>query len=459
MCRPRRVSSQRKASIVNVSVESLGPCKKLLRVEVPVEKVNAVFDEITGQFQKGAQLPGFRPGKAPKHLISRTYEGRIVEESRKKLFNDSYSAAAKQENLRVVVTLDIEEQQFGRGQEMKFTVTLETAPDFTLPAYKGLKAQRQLAVASDADVDRALNILRDQQATYDDVTRPLQDGDVAVVNYSGTVDGKPLTDLAPTAKGLTSKQNTWILLKTGSFVPGFTEPLVGANIGDKRTVNVTFETEFVHPELAGLAATYEVEILGIKEKVLPEVNEEFAKKFGAESVEQLLQGIRNDLQRELDNRQRQGVRDQLLKGLLSQLEFELPESVIANETKNIVYGIVNENQKRGVPQEVIEQKKDEIFSNAKTSAKDRVKVAFILNRIAESEKIGVDDKEMTQRVMWLAQQNNVTPDKMVKQIQDQNAVGELRQDILTGKVLEFLELNAQLEDVMPVVATAPAPAA
>jgi trigger factor len=440
---------------VNVSVESLGPCKKLLRVELPVEKVNAVFDEITGEFQKGAQLPGFRPGKAPKHLVARAHEGRIVEETRKKLFNDSYTAAARQENLRVVVTLDVEEQQFGRNQEMRYTVTLETAPDFTVPSYKGLKVQRQLAVAGDADVDRAVNILREQQASFNDVDRPIQDGDVAVVNYSGTVDGKPLTDIAPTAKGLTAKQNTWILVKAGSFVPGFTEPLVGAKAGDKRTVNVTFETEFVHPELAGKAAVYEVEILGVKEKVLPEVNDEFAKRFEAADLAQLLQGIRNDLQRELESRQKQSVRDQLLKALLAQVEFELPESVIASETRNIVYGIVNENQKRGVPQEVIEQKKDEIFGNAKSSARERVKVAFILNRIAEAEKIGVDDKEMTQRVLWLAQQNQVTPDKMVKQIQEQNAVGELRQDILTGKVLEFIELNAQIEDVMPVAPTAP----
>ena len=440
---------------MNVSVESLGPCKKLLRVELPVEKVNAVFDEITGEFQKGAQLPGFRPGKAPKHLVARAHEGRIVEETRKKLFNDSYTAAARQENLRVVVTLDVEEQQFGRNQEMRYTVTLETAPDFTVPSYKGLKVQRQLAVAGDADVDRAVNILREQQASFNDVDRPIQDGDVAVVNYSGTVDGKPLTDIAPTAKGLTAKQNTWILVKAGSFVPGFTEPLVGAKAGDKRTVNVTFETEFVHPELAGKAAVYEVEILGVKEKVLPEVNDEFAKRFEAADLAQLLQGIRNDLQRELESRQKQSVRDQLLKALLAQVEFELPESVIASETRNIVYGIVNENQKRGVPQEVIEQKKDEIFGNAKSSARERVKVAFILNRIAEAEKIGVDDKEMTQRVLWLAQQNQVTPDKMVKQIQEQNAVGELRQDILTGKVLEFIELNAQIEDVMPVAPTAP----
>jgi trigger factor len=445
---------------VNVSVESLGPCKKLLRVEVPVEQVNAAFDAVTGQFQKAVQLPGFRPGKAPKHLIVRTHEGRIVEEVRKKLVDESFRDAAKQENLRVVVTLDVEEQQFGRNQELKYTVTLETAPEFALPTYKGLKAERLLRTAGDADVERALTILREQQARYEDVQRPLQDGDVAVVTYTGTSEGQPLTAIAPSAQGLTHKENTWMLVKPESFVPGFTDPLVGAGVGDKRTANVTFPADFVHPELSGKPAVYEIEVLGVKQKLLPEVNEAFAAQFGASSLDELLQGIRRDLQREMDGRQKTAIRDQLIKQLLAQVEVELPESVVANETRRLVYDIVNENQQRRVPKEVIEQKRDEIFQNASVAAKDRVKSAFILNRIAEEEKIGITDRELSQRVVQLAQQNNTTPEKMVKAIQERNAVGEVRQDVLTSKVLEFLELNAQIEDVLPTQPdAAPAPTA
>lgn len=439
---------------MNVSVENLGACKRLLRVEVPVEKVNTVFEEVTGQFQKVAQLPGFRPGKAPKHLILRSYEGRILEEARKKLFEESYREAAKQQNLRVVVTLNVEEQQFGRGVPLQFTVNLEVAPDFELPTYKGLAAKRELTVATDADVDRALNILRDQQVKYNDVAREAASGDVVVVNYRGTCEGKPITDFNPTAKGLTEKQNTWLLIAENSFIPGFTQQLVGAKAGDHRTVTVTFPEDFVVKEVGGKTGSYEVEVVGVKEKLLPEVNEEFAKLFGLASVEQLLQGIRNDLQRELDNRQKRGVRDQLLKALLSQREFELPESVVASETRNLVYNIVNENQQRGVPRELIEEKKDEIFQSASLSAKDRVKAAFILNRIAETEKITVDQKELTQRVIALAQQNNMAPEKMAKSLQERNAFPEIHQDILTGKVLDFIELNAQVEEVTPLPKTA-----
>ena len=202
---------------MNVSVENLGPCKKLLRVEVPVEKVNAVFDQVAGEFQKAVHLPGFRPGKAPRHLILRSYEPKIEEEARKKLVQDSFRDAARQENLSVVVTLGVEEQQFGRNQSLQFTATVEVAPAFTLPNYKGIAAKRELTVATDADVERALGILREQQAKFEDVQRPLQEGDVAVVNYSGTCEGQPLTALAPTAAGLTSKENSWVLVKPGAL--------------------------------------------------------------------------------------------------------------------------------------------------------------------------------------------------------------------------------------------------
>jgi len=257
--------------------------------------------------------------------------------------------------------------------------------------------------------------------------------------------------------GLTKKENTWVLVKAGSFVPGFTEPLVGATAGEKRTVTVTLPSDFVHPELSGRTVVYEVEVLGVKEKVLPEVNDEFAKQFGAPDVAALMEGLRKDLQREYDMRQKRSVRDQLLKQLLAQVEMELPESVVAAETRALISNIVNENQQRGVSKEAVDSKRDEIFTNASASAKERVKGALILGRIASVEKLGVEDRELQQRVLQLAHQNNVTPEKMVKLIQEKNAVGEIRQDILTGKVLEFIEINSKIEDVAPLPA-APAEA-
>lgn len=289
---------------MNVSVENLGPCKKLLRIEVPVEQVNAAFDTVTASFQKQAQLPGFRAGKAPKHMIVKSYESQINDEVRKKLFGDSYAAASSQEKLRILATLDVEELTFGRGLPFSYTATLENAPEFEVPEYKGLKAQRPVAQPTEADVERALNILREQQVRYNDVARALQADDIAVVNYKGTLDGKPLTDEFPTARGLTEKQNFWVQVKEESFIPGFTTPLVGASAGDKRTVPLTLPADFVIAGLSSKNVVYELEVVGVKEKVLPALDDEFAKGFGAEDLVKLTEGIRQDLKNELEFRGR-----------------------------------------------------------------------------------------------------------------------------------------------------------
>lgn len=444
---PASVHVLRKVYSVNVSVENLGPCKKLLRVEVPVEKVSAVFGEVTGLVTRKAQLPGFRPGKAPQALVAKNFESRIQEDTRRRLFEESFREAAESHKLRVISTLGVEEQSFGRGQPFGYTVTLEHAPEFEVPSYKGLAVRREVALVADADVDKAIDTLREQQVKYNEVTRPAQTGDVTVVNYTGSCEGKPLTEFNATALGLTEKKDTWLLIAENFFIPGFTGQLVGVVAGDKRTVRVTFPANFVISEVAGKEGVYEVEVTSIREKLLPAADDDFAKTFGAPDFEQLRQGVRRDLQNEANFRAKRVVRDQLLKQLLEPLNLDLPESVLATETRNLVYNIVNENQQRGISKEAIEEKKNDIFQAAQNTARDRVKGAFVLNRIAELEKITVDRQEIAQRITALAQQNQMAPDKMVKVLQERNAFPEIQQDILTSKVLDWLELNAKVEDV------------
>jgi len=143
------------------------------------------------------------------------------------------------------------------------------------------------------------------------------------------------------------------------------------------------------------------------------------------------------------------VRDQLVRELLNRVKCELPESIVLSETRSAVYDIVRENQERGVAKTTIEQQKDQIFSVANNSAKDRIKAAFILGRIAEKEGIKADQKEITQRVLWLAQQYNISPEQMIKQLRERNGVAEIEEQIVSAKVFDFLELQAQVEEVLP----------
>ena len=435
--------------MVNVTVENLGPCKKLMRVEVDAPAVDAALEEITHDFQKQVRLPGFRPGKAPRHLVVKAYAPQIDDEAKRKLVSEGYRQAIADQKLRVVGQPDIEEIQFARGQPFQFAVTLETAPEFELPEYKGLPVKRPMSVVTEDDMERALNVLREQRATYLDVARPVQAGDFVVVNYTGACDGKPITETAPTARGLTEKKDFWLHVAKDSFIPGFTEQLIGAQAGEQRTVNVDFPADFAARELAGRKGVYEVEIVQVKEKVLPELNDELARSFGAEDMAKLREGVRTDLQNELNYKIKRGVRDQLVRELLNRVNCELPESIVLSETRNVVYDLVRENQQRGVPKDVIEKQKDEIFSGANNSAKYRIKAAFVLGRIAEKEGIKAEPKEITQRILLLAEQYQIKPEQMIKQLRERNGFGEIEEQIISAKVLDFLELNAKVEEVLP----------
>lgn len=434
---------------MNITVENLAPCKKLLRVEVDAKAVDEIFDSITKGYQKQASLPGFRPGKAPRDLVLKKYEADIKDEVKRKLIGDSYRQALDEKKIAALGYPDIEEIQFGRGQALQFAATIETAPEFQLPEYKGLPVKRENKSVTNEDVERAVKMLAQQHAKFETVARELTMGDVAVVNYTGTCDGKPITETAPTAKGLTEQKNFWVDITPNTFIAGFAEQLIGAKTGDKRTVNVDFPADFVTKELAGKKGMFEVEIVEVKEKIPPAIDDEFAKKYDAENLEKLREGVRRDLGNELNYSQSKAVRGQIVRALLDHVNFDLPETAVAQVTRNVVYDIVSENTKRGVTREMIEKQKDEIYSAAASSAKERVKLAFLIQRIAEQEKIQVSQEEVLKRAQSLALAYQIPFEKFIKDLQKRNGVNELYDQIAHEKVLDFLEINARIENVNP----------
>lgn len=434
---------------MNVSVENLAPCKKLVRVELDATAVDAAFDAITKDFQKQAALPGFRPGKAPLAMVAKKYEAEITEEAKRKLIGENYRQAVADQKINVVGYPDIEEVQFGRGQALQFNATVETAPEFQLPEYKGLPARLESKSVTEEDVTRAIDLLRGQQAGFNPVARPLANGDIAVVNYTGKCEDKLITELAPTAKGLTEQKNFWIETDGNSFIPGFAAQLIGASAGEKRTVNVDFPADFVTPQLQGKKGVYEVELVEVKEKVLPELNEEFARKYGAENVEKLTAGVRTDLENELKFSKSKAVRNQVVRELLGKVTFDLPETAVANETRNVVYDLVRQNTQRGVNRDLIEKQKDEIYAAAAGSAKERVKLAFLVGKIAEQEKIQATQDDVLKRAQQLALMYQMPFEQFVKDLQKRNGINELYEQVIHEKVLELLEKNAAITEAAP----------
>jgi trigger factor len=225
------------------------------------------------------------------------------------------------------------------------------------------------------------------------------------------------------------------------------EQLMGAAAGEKRTVNIDFSADFVTPQLQGKKGVYEVEVVEVKERELPELNKEFAKSFGAEDLDRLREGVRSDLQNELNLKRKKSIRGQILQTLMDSVNFVLPESLVQQETRHSVYDIVNNIQQQGASKEVIEQQKEEIYSAASRTAKDRVKLNLLMERIAEKEGIRVSEQELNARLVFLAGQYKMPPDKFVKELEKGAGIYEIHRQILNEKVVDFLAENAKIEDV------------
>jgi trigger factor len=211
---------------------------------------------------------------------------------------------------------------------------------------------------------------------------------------------------------------------------------------------VDFPADFPQALLAGKKATYFVDVTGLREKKLPELNDEFAKKNGAETVAKLQESVRKYLEHERKNEAESDLRNQVVNHLLGKVEFELPESLVQAETRHVVYDLVRENTMRGATKEQLAEKKDEIFGFAQQTARERLKSSFILEAIAEAEKITVAPKDVDERIAQMAVRYRVTPQRMRAQLEEKDSLGEIEEQLLIGKALDFLVANATVEVVV-----------
>ena len=434
---------------MEVTITDLSPCKKQLRIEIDVETVNAKFDAVAKDFRRHAHLPGFRQGKAPLANVMRSYGDKIGEEAKRTLMSDSYAKALKENELRPVIMPEVEELQFGHGKPFQYLATLEVTPAFEMPEYIGIEVEKERRSVNDADIAKALDTLREQRVSYADMDRPVVEDDFIVVNFTGTIDDKPITDLIKVARGLTEQKNFWLHKTQNPLIPGTVEALIGSSKGDKKTVTVTIPDDFVYEEIVGKEAKYEIEVVQVKEKSLPELDDKFAKGFGAESMDKLREGVENDLKNELEYSKKKSIRNQCVDKLLGAVNCDLPETIVNEATRAAVHNIVQQNHERGVGKEIIEENKDKIYANAKTDAEVRVKANYILSKIAEKEGIKVTDQELSRQVAAMAAQQKVKPQKLAQQLKDNGTIYQVQEEIMNAKVIDLLEEKAKVTEIDP----------
>jgi len=430
------------------TIEAVGPCRKKLNIEFTAEEVGSELDAAIKAFIKGAKIPGFRPGRAPAAMVQRHYSKEIAEEIRDRLVGRGYHEAVTENKLEVVELLDVTEAQYVAGQPLTYSVTVDVPPQIELPDYKGIALAGTKVAVRDDEVEGTLKGMLERQAKFEDVTgRAVQKGDLVQVDYVGTSGGRPVAELAPGAAGLGKMDGYWMLVEDEhALLPGLGTALVSAAIGETKQVVIKFPADFSRKELAGLTADYTVSVKALRERKLPANYESLCKPFGVADEAELRARIRKDLEvLKQDNEQRKR-RDTAAQWLLSNVIFDVPESIVQRETQNTVYDVVSQNVRRGIAQTEIEAHRGEIFETAKRTAGSEVKLRYILHKVADAENLDVGAAELDAEIGRLATQSRLTPIQARTQLQKNGRLEGLRDMLRRDKALDFVLAQAKVTE-------------
>ncbi len=436
---------------MKVEVEKQPGSVSKLRIELPADEVSKEWDAIANSFARFAKIPGYRPGKAPRSVIEKRFRKEIQEEVTKKLVSKSYHEAIEQKQLKVASLADIEDVQFGEDKSMRFRATVVTTPEFEIPEYKKISVQLPETKVSEAEIDAALERLRDQSADFVDVPeRGLQMGDFAVIDFEGSIENKPVSEIAPQAsQNLHGGKKFWLHLAAENFLPKFCEQLVEQKRDETRLVIVNFPEDFAVKEVAGKKADYTVTLREIKEKVLPALDDAFVNKVVAgKTLVDLRHLIEHDLEHEKEHGVERAKETQIVKYLHERTQLDLPPALLQNETRRALAELVQRNRERGVTDDMLKEKEKELIDGAAGLAAHRLKTNFILHRIAEREKIQVTKEDVDLRIREEAARYDISVEKMRKQLQEHDQLNTLAEQILLGKTLDFLKANVIVKQVV-----------
>jgi len=434
---------------MNIVVEKQPKCVATLRVEIPAEKVSGERERIVAGYTSQAKIPGFRPGKAPRKVVEKRYEKEIGEELRDRLMQEGCDEALRQESLKVLDFGIPESTEFQADGSFSFQTKLLLAPEIQLPEYKGITVKVPATVVPDAEIDQQLEGLRERFADFNTVEgRGLQDKDFAVVDFTSSIEGKPLEEfLGKPAGYLGGREGFWVRIGEDTFLPGFAAQLVGLNAGESKDVTVTIPEDFPLSDLRGKDVVFAVSLKEIKEAVLPELDDEFAAKLApGKTLEEIKTLIRTNMEAERTRRIDDLKVNQIVEHFNSIVEFEIPEELLAAETQNQADAIVQRNVRAGASPEEVEAQQSEIFSSAGEQAKSNIKTNFILQEIARAENLVVGDQELVQHLISIAQARKVQPKKFIKDIQRSGRLSGIRNSMLVGKAIDFVVQHANVEE-------------
>ncbi|HWX39062.1 MAG TPA: trigger factor [Candidatus Sulfotelmatobacter sp.] len=411
-------------------------CRRELELEIPAETVQKTVERVAREFARVARIPGFRPGKAPVTLIRRRFAEDIKSEVLHSLVPEQIERAVTESKLVPVTQPQVDKVDFTESGPVKFRASFEVLPEFDLGQYKDLEVEVDDLKIEDADVDKALEELRDRAASFVPVEgRSIADGDYAQLKLKGIPagGGEPLDADS-------------VLCHVGSeeTMEPFNQNLRGANVGDHKNFDVAYPADYPDPKLKGKTYTYSVEVLGIKEKKRPELTDEFAKDVSdAQTLEELRKKVRESLEGARAQRQKEQTRDRLLAQIVKSHEFPVPDALVENQMDSRLERTVRSLASQGVDPRAVNVDWVALRARQKERSIEDVKAELLLDRIATAEHIEVSDEELEKEIAAIAERSGESATAVRANLTRQHALDRMKSKIRSEKTLDWLCSNSR----------------
>jgi trigger factor len=437
---------------MNINVDHQPNCRVKVHVEVPASTVTKRRGEIISYFSNVARLPGYRQGKIPAHVVTQRYRSEIDGELEHQLINEGCREAVTRENLDVIQVVSVSDRKFQDDKSFTFTAEIETAPKFELPDLKNIAVKLERVVVTDEDVEHEIYHLREHHQRFEDKEDAAVMGDVVVLKYEVSMDGQPLAESHPDLpKYFHSVDDNWFMLdKEDDFIPGFYGELVGMKNGDKKEFTIALPGDFHLEALQNKNIEFNSECLGVKEKRLPELNDEFFSKFGPEmNLERMREEVRESVLRRREEARDASHANQVLSFLHDGVQFELPQEAVDRETQRRTNDLAIRAARGGMSQEDIEKNQDEIINSATQQARQNVKISFILEEVAKKEQLEVTQPQLQHALGMMAARSNMPFKKFLSEAKKNRLADRLTDDLRLQNALNFLKQHAAIEEVDP----------
>lgn len=426
---------QTQTSPLKIKLQDGKTCEKILTIEVAKDRIAEEFESFYKAIAPRAKVPGFRPGKVPQDVLVMHYEKNAHDSVLETLLSESLPKALREKDLNPLTTPEIKDIQFDK-ERLVYKAHIETRPKVKLSKVIGLSAKKEKAAVKTEDVEKALKNTQEMHAQYKAVEgRLAKMGDFVITDYVCTVEGKEVE----------KRNDDWIELKEEEYLKGFSSQLVGANVGEEKEVQISFPKDMADKRAAGKTAVFKMKIKEIKEKTLPALNDELAKQAGEyKDLNDLRQKLTADLEKRIADEEEAAFEREILNELIKQNKIDLPHGLLQRRAGYLMDQARQRFKQQGGTDELFDKEKEKMVQEFEAEARRQIHVAFLLDEIADAQKIQSDGSDLAKKYEVLSRQYRQPKETIEKYYEEHKEAKEtLLDQIRNEKVIEFLKQNAK----------------